>query len=281
MTASLTKNFGENIFVYAAYNYGDAYTVQEGTSSQNSSQWRGQINTDGRNVPLRGRSDFAVGHRVLDNLTYIANWTKVVKTSLSLFYNGESGEAFSYVVGGSNARNLNNETGSTSNNRSLVYVPRDINDINLQDYTAGSITVTAEEQWVNLNAMIESDPGLSSKRGSYVEKNGSFAPFNHVINLVLRQDLGADLGGNLHKIQLSFDIFNVANLLNKDWGPYYTTPGSEFNNFQLYQFDGYKADGTSPKFSYRLGDATGKDIFNISGTSSRWRMCIGVRYMFN
>jgi hypothetical protein len=283
MTASLTKQFGESFSAYVAYNYGDAFAVQEGTSSQNSSQWRGQTNTDGRNVPLRGRSDFAIGHRILANLTYQQKWSKGIATSVSLFYNGESGEAFSYVIGGSggSVTNINNETGSTSRNRSLIYVPRDLSEINLKEYTAGGVTVTVDEQWANLNAMIESDPGLSSKRGSYVEKNGSFAPFNHVFDLVIRQDLGADLGGDMHKIQLSFDIFNVANLLNKNWGAFYATPGSDFNNFQLYQFDGYEADGTSPKFSYRLGDATGKDIFNISGTSSRWRMRIGVRYMFN
>lgn len=283
LTGSLSKNFGEHFSAYVAYNYGDAFAIQEGTSSQNSSQWRGQTNTDGRNNPVRGRSDFAIGHRILANLTYQKNWSKGIATSISLFYNGESGETFSYVIGGTGGTvtNINNETGSTGRNRSLVYVPMDINDINLKDYTAGGVTVTAAEQWANLNAMIESDPGLSSRRGQYVDKNGSFAPFNHVIDLVLRQDLGADLGGDLHRIQLSFDIFNFANLLNKDWGAYYTTPGSDFNNFQLYQFDGYEADGTSPKFSYRLGDKTGKDIFNIAGTSSRWRMRIGVRYMFN
>jgi hypothetical protein len=98
---------------------------------------------------------------------------------------------------------------------------------------------------------------------------------------VIRQDIGADLGGDLHRLQISFDILNVANLLNKDWGAFYTTPGGDFNNFQLYQFDGYEADGTTPKFSYRLGDATGRDAFNISGTDSRWRMRLGFRYIFN
>lgn len=281
LTGSIAKTFGENFFVYMAYNYGDAYAVQEGTSSQNSSQWRGQTNTDGRNVPVLGRSDFAMGHRFLANLTYKKEWAKGIATSVSLFYNGESGEAFSYVIGGNNARNINNETGSTSRNRSLVYVPTDMNDINLVAYTAGGVTVTPEEQWANLNARIESDKGLSSRRGDYVEKNGSFAPFNSVFDLVIRQDIGADLGGDLHKIQFSLDIFNVANLLNKDWGAFYVVPGSDFNNYQLYQFDGYEADGTSPKFSYRLGDATGRDAFTIAETSSRWRMRLGVRYMFN
>lgn len=281
ITASLAKEFSKSFNVYAAYNFGDSYSNQDGTSSQNSSQWRGQISTNGRNEPVTGRSDYAMGHRFLVNTTYRKEWSKGVATSVSLFYNGQSGEAFSYVIGGSSARNLNNETGSTSRNRSLVYVPIDINDINLVEYTAGGNTVTVQEQWDNLNAMIESDEGLNSRRGDYVEKNGSNAPFNSVFNLVIRQDIGADLGGNLHRLQISFDILNVANLLNKNWGAFYTTPGFDFNNFYLYQFEGYEADGTTPRFTYRLGDATGRDAFNISGTSSRWRMRLGVRYLFN
>ncbi|HUR30824.1 MAG TPA: hypothetical protein VMZ69_05295, partial [Saprospiraceae bacterium] len=75
--------------------------------------------------------------------------------------------------------------------------------------------------------------------------------------------------------------FNFANLLNKGWGAYYYTPGSDFNNFQLYQLDGYEADGKTPKFSYRLGSATGRDIFQIDGNRSRWRMRLGVRYILN
>ena len=281
ITASIAKDFARNFSAFLAYNYGDAYAVNEGTSSQNSSQWRGQIGIDGRNHPMLGRSDFAQGHRIISSLAYKVNWNDNVGTSISLFYTGESGEAFSYVIGGANARNLSGERGSTSSNRSLVYVPTDINDIHLVEYTAGGATVTVQTQWDNLNAYIESDPGLRDFRGQYVEKNGSFAPFNHILDLALKQDFGADLGGDMHRVQLSLDIFNFANLLNKDWGAYYFTPGSEFNNFQLYQFDGYEPDTTTPKFSYRLGTATGKDIFTISGTASRWRMRLGVRYILN
>ena len=177
------------------------------------------------------------------------------------------------------AQNVNGDRGSTGRNRTLIYIPRDQSEINLVDYTAGGTTITAAEQWANFNALIESDPGLSEHRGEYAPKNGSFAPFNSVFDLVLRQDLGADLGGDLHKIQLSFDIFNVANLLNKEWGAFYQVPGSpgvDFNNFQVLQFEGYDTvETTKPKFTYRLGNKTGRDLFSIAGTQSRWRMRVG------
>ncbi|MCB0553394.1 MAG: TonB-dependent receptor [Phaeodactylibacter sp.] len=282
VTASLAKKFAFGLNATLAYSYGDAYALSEGTSSQNSSQWRGQVSIDGRNTPEFGRSDFALGHRVVSSLGYKLNWTKDghTATTFSLFYNGQSGTAFSYVIAGNSARNPNNETGSTSRNRSLIFVPASADQINLVDYTLSNGTVvTAAEQWNNLNAYIESDASLKDSRGGYAEKNGATAPFTSIFDFAIRQDLGTQLGGGVHRLQLSLDIFNFANLLNKDWGAVYSVPG-DFNNYFLYQLDGYESDGVTPKFTYR-NNKVDKDSYDIAGTASRWRMRLGVRYIFN
>ncbi len=285
VTAALAKKFNFGLNASLAYTYGDAQAVSEGTSSQNSSQWRGQVSIDGRNFPVLGRSDFALGHRVVSSLAYKLNWTKDghTATTFSLFFNGQSGIPMSYVIAGTsaNARNPNNEAGSTSRNRSLVFVPASPDQINLVDYTLSDGTVvTAAEQWENLNAFIENDRGLKNSRGEYAGKNGSYAPFTSIFDFAIRQDLGANLGGGVHRLQLSLDIFNLANMLNKDWGVVYSIPG-DFNNYDFLQFEGYEADTTTPKFTYRRGSAVGKDSFDIAGTASRWRMRLGVRYIFN
>lgn len=282
LTGSLAKQFNSGFSAYFAYTYGDAYAVNEGTSSQNSSQWRGQVHIDGRNQPVFGRSDYALGHRVVSSLSYKKDWTGdgSFATTVSLFYNGQTGTAMSYVIGGNSARNIANETGSTSRNRSLVYVPANASEINLVDYELSSGTVvTAAQQWENLNALIEDDPNLKNSRGGYAEKNGSWAPFTGIFDLAIRQDLGTLIGASSNRLQLSLDVFNMANLLNGKWGVSYFVPG-DFNNYFLYDFEGYAADGTTPEFTYR-DDEIGSDRFNISGTGSRWRMRLGVRYLFN
>jgi hypothetical protein len=283
-TVSGAKKFDFGLNANLAYSYGDAKAVNEGTSSQNSSQWRGQIHTDGRNNPIYGRSDYSSGSRIMGALDYKINWTDngLMATNISLFFNGESGSAFSYVYarGAGDSRNINQETGSTSRNRSLIWVPADASEINLIDYESNGTTVTAAEQWANLDALISGDSGLDSKRGGYSEKNGSREPFSSYFDLAIRQDLGALVGGKAQKLQVSFDIFNLANLINNKWGANYFVPG-DFNNYEVIQFEGYEADGTSPKFTYRGGDGAFKDRLNIAGTSSRWRMRIGLRYNFN
>lgn len=281
LTGSLAKDFDFGLKATLAYTYGDAKAVSEGTSSQNSSQWRGQVSIDGRNSPVLGRSDFAVGHRVLSTLSYSIDWNKQknATTTISLLYDGVAGSPYSYIIGGSAGRNLNYETGSTSRNRSLVYIPKDASEINLVAYTSGGQTITPEEQWENLNAFIESDPYLSENRGQYAEKNANWMPFTSFLDLAVRQDFGMQLGGKMHKFQLSLDVFNLANLINPSAGVRYSVIG-DFNNFFLYNFEGYEADKTTPRFTYRGGDNTGTDALNINDLSSRWRMRLGLRYIF-
>ncbi|MFW5758419.1 MAG: hypothetical protein ACOCYO_07045, partial [Bacteroidota bacterium] len=212
---------------------------------------------------------------------YSFNWTQDAnnKTTISMFYNGQSGNPYSYVIGGSAAENLNNETGSTSANRSLIYIPDSQNDINLVDYEVDGSVISAEEQWNNLNTFIEEDAYLSANRGQYAEKNGAWGPFGHIFDLAIRQDFGLTVGGQRHRFQVSLDISNFGNLLNNEWGTVYSVPGS-FNNYVLYQFEGYADDGTTPEFTFRDYE-TGTDAFDISGLASRWSMLFGLRYMFN
>ena len=281
LSASFAKKFAMGLTAMVAYSYGDAYALSEGTSSQNSSQWRGQVNINGRNNPSYGRSDFAVGHRVISSLTYAYNWTADGnnKTTVSLFVNGQSGTPFSYVLGGRDARNIHRERGSTSRNRSLAFIPADASQINLVDYSSGENTITAEQQWANLNKVIEDDPYLKDNRGKYAEKNAAWSPFATIFDLAVRQDFGLNVGGQTHRFQVSVDIANLGNMLNSNWGTQYSVPG-DFNNYYLYQFERYAADGTTPEFTFR-SENTGLDRFNIDGLGSRWSMLFGIRYIFN
>ncbi|MBK8955705.1 MAG: TonB-dependent receptor [Saprospiraceae bacterium] len=288
ITASLAKNFSFGLNALLAYTYGDANSLMDATSSQNSSQWRGQISVDGRNTPTFGRADYAAGHRLISSLSYKFNWfgSKHVATTISLFYEGKTGSPYSYVIGGTSGQNVNNEVGSTSRNRSLIYIPKDISEINLVDYTVSGKTVTAAEQWAKLDAFISSDSYLSANRGKYAEKNSNWMPYTSYLDLAIKQDFSLFVNGKRHTLQISADIFNLANLINSDWGVRYTVPGNDFNNYQLMTFEKLVADAnnnnlvTKPTFTYRGGSESGKASLDILNGSSRWEMRLGARYFF-
>ncbi len=271
VSGQISKRFGNGLNLTAAYSYGDAQAVFEGTSSQNSSQWRGAFTVDGRNnVPL-ARSDFSAGHRFFTNVNYEIDWsgTGAFNTGINFFLNLQSGAPYSYVY---DARNINNEAGATNRERHLIYVPADENDITLID----TDDATAAEQWEALNTFIEEDDYLSGRRGEYAEKNGARTKAFNYLDFRLTQNIGLNGDRNDHRLQLTLDVFNFLNLLNKDWGTQYSNPFS----YEILNYEGQAADGTTPLFTF-TEDRLGDDRFGIQDRASRWRGRLGVRYIFN
>ena len=273
LTASITKPLRDGLSGSLAYSFGDSFSVFDGTSSQNSSQWRGLHSVGGRNFdqPL-SRSDFSQGSRIIGNATWRASWANNIKTTISLFYEGQSGRPFSYIY--NDGGRLTNED---SRERALIYVPTGPSDIVLVEENGRS----PEQQWTELNDFIESDSYLSGRRGDFAERNRSRSPFTNVVDLKVLQDFFINAGGKKHTLQLSLDIFNFTNLISSSWGRRYFVPG--FGNFELLDFEGFQ-DGTNiPTFSFGGVEDNDPSLGNIDDSgiqSSRWQMQFGIRYIF-
>ena len=277
-TASLSKQFGSGMFASLAYSYGDSWAVFDGTSSQNSSQWRGLSAVGGRNFnQALTRSSFSQGHRIIGTASKKFYWNpgKNIGTTITMFYEGVSGQGYSFTYDDNG--NLNNED---SRERNLIYVPVNESDINLVDLP----NATAAEQWEALNKFIEEDDYLSERRGRYAERNASRAPFSSVIDMKIIQDFGLMIGGKQQQFQVSLDIFNFTNLLNAKWGRRYFVP----QNFQLMDFAGFVEgdpnNELTPQFTYpgvQSNDPASGNIDDSGVQSSRWQMQIGLRYIFN
>ena len=272
VSGTLTKNFfGPKLDATAqvSYTYGEADGIFDGTSSQNSSQWRFLETVNGSNRPDLSTSDFSPGHRIIANSTFTFKWSETVRTRLGLFYEGAEGTPFSYVYTGSG---LLQDTGGFS---ALIYVPASAADAQLID----SDDLTAAQQWEALNAVIEGDEYLRSRRGQFAERNGSRTDWTHIIDLKFAQEFGIKFGENIHKLELTADIFNFTNLLNKDWG---VRTFTNFNQVQLINFEGFAADGTTPEFTFDPGVEETRNVIDDAGNaSSRWQMQLGIRYSFN
>jgi hypothetical protein len=276
ITFQLTKPFENGFAGSLAYTFGSAKALNDATSSQNSSQWRYMENVNGLNNLDLSYSDFDMGHRILAFLSYRWEYASNFASTFSLVYNGQSGQRYSYVY--ADKGNINGEGENPGN---LIWIPTAASEINFVDIVKdGAVVKTAAEQWTDLNAFIESDKYLSENRGSYAERNGARLPFENIIDFKFAQDFYLTASGKKHLLQLTFDIFNFTNLLNKEWGArQYITNDA----FQLVTFTGFEADGTTPKFNY-TGKTSVDDIYNISDSgvnSSRWQGQIGIRYTFN
>ena len=285
-TISLDKSAGRGWNFNATYGWGDSYTLFDGTSSQNNSQWRNVEAQNGRNNITRSRSDFAQLHRVNAYVSKKFNWLNdMLGTTITMFYNGQSGTPYSYVYSRSMIFDQNGANGETTD---LIYVPRDLADWSrfAEAYTSGGVTYSVAQQWEKFDAYISNDKYLNKRRGQFVERNAAILPWSHVVDMRIQQDLNIGRGKNSQKVSLIFDMFNFTNFLNRTWGRIFVTPG--FDSYSLISMEGYRVNTTSntltPRFTYRnMNNSTAADILDIRGSnylSTRWRGQFTVRYSF-
>lgn len=281
LTGQLQKFFENGLNTSIAYTYGQSKDINGGTSSQAFSNWRYVENVNGPNSPELGYSDFDVRSRIVGSFGYSLEYWNGWSTSFSLFYNGQSGVPLSYVYNG----DLNND-GTFGND--LIYVPQDASEFTfgtynrdtreLEVYDAATQSQLADE----LDAYIDGDDYLSTIRGAYAERNGARLPWTNQFDARLMQEIGVNFGGKTtHRLQLTLDIFNVGNLLNKEWGRQY---GVSNNSFSLIDVAGIQenADGTrTPIYDFTGRSLNDGNPYFVQDFFSRWRGQVGVRYIFD
>jgi hypothetical protein len=277
-TFTLRKPFENGFAGQVSYTFGDSFKIFDGTSSQNSSQWRNiqTVNGKNSNLPVT-RSDFALGNRITANASYEVNWSDNLKTTFGIFYEGYQSQPYSFIY--REGRDLLNDD---SRDNALIYIPASQDEIVLADITdrSGNVIVSASEQWNDLNTFINSIDYLKENRGGYAERNASRGLWNHIIDLKVMQDFSLDFSGKKHTFQISADIFNFTNLINKDWGR------RRFISDEVSPLTTVST-GSTPEFQVNYGTVNDDGTPNITQyddfglASSRWQAQLGIRYIFN
>jgi hypothetical protein len=204
-------------------------------------------------------------------------------SSVGLVFQRYSPFRFSYTYSG----DLN---GDGINLNDLVFIPETKDQITLvKDGTADPRTT--DEIWAQLNNFIKQDPYLSQHRGEYSERNGGIAPYVNKVDMNFTQDFFVKTQkGQKNIIRFSFDMVNLGNFINKNWGVEKTT----VLNYQQYQFlkmVGKPTATVAPTFtlpyvpSGTAGSGSTQTVLtqtfqDYQSISSRWQLQIGIKYIF-
>ena len=274
----LQRPFSNGFLATLGYSYGDSYSLFDGTSSQNSSQWRGYYDAEGRNNegPVQ-RSAFAAGGRLFGNAAYTLDHDNSSQT-FSIFMNGQNGGYYTYVVGQFN-NNFVNDGGFSFNE--AAYIPNTASEIMLVEDRNGN---SPAEQYAALDNFINADNHLSNNRGEYAKRNGAALPFRTIFDARFLQRFKVQSGSKSNILEFSVDVFNLNNLLNKEWGRINDRGFGSYTLVNLSDID----DAGVPTYTVNSEILDGLDPDEIfddsiddSGLrSSRWTMQLGVRYTF-
>lgn len=271
----LQRNVERGVSVNTGYTYGRAFDQNSVTSSQAQSQMRYSAVSGDPNAPALTTSDWEIRHRFYTSVTFTHEFFKNAPTSITLFYNTQSGRPFSFTARGTASNNLNND-GFDGND--LFYIPKDASDILVGSISGGNFVPSnsAGASATDLDAFIQNDDYLSKNRGKIAERNGGRAPARSYIDLHISQDI-PDYWG-LGKLQLYVDIQNVANFLSSNWGK--VSDVSTFNDtYSIVSYQGminYHGKANTPVYSFT--QPKNNSAFSYDDLASRWAMQLGIRY---
>ncbi|MCH8123927.1 MAG: TonB-dependent receptor [Bacteroidetes bacterium] len=271
ITAQLRKTFDSGLNASLSYTYLQARNQFKSTEIASVLFGENPVQGD-PNKPNLSFSEFGQRHRIVGAGTYTKTWSDRTATHVGLFFEiaegnsflGAGGNRYSFTYGG----DVNGDTFPND----LIYVPIDAtNTAEIQFDPLGGMS--AQQQAAAFNAFIEQDDYLSENRGKISERFGGVNPWYSNIDVRIMQDIVFDAGGRNHKLQISLDILNVANLINSDWGVRKVANPAATRPLTLTRFDG----SGEPVFNFTGPKET---FIDDIGLFSRWQAQLGIRYIF-
>ena len=263
VTLQVKKPFTPEWFGSVGLVVGRATDVNSGTSSQASSNWSSRA-VYNPNENVAARSNYDISRRVIASLTWQHKFFGDYTTSVSAFYDGHTGQPYSWVFG-------NDANGDRVIGNDLVYIPRPGDVLFTSNTTAQQI-----QQFYDY---IKADSYLSSHQGQVARRNGVNSPWVNEVDLSFRQEIPGLFKGN--KGEIRFDVYNFTNLLNKKWGQVQDI-GYPFNRDLAY-FAG--VDPATGKYVYALPTSGGNyrpETYTLEDRTaqSRWALYVTLRYTF-
>ena len=284
LTAKIEKPFSKGVWGSVAYTRSVTRDFMSAGSIASGS-WQSARSVNGNNDLPLSYSDRDNPNRIVGLLGYRKEYGGKLggATTVTLGYVathsgnefGFTGARYSYVVSG-------DMNGDRVRDNDLMFVPNSASDLRFDALTTGGVTFTSIQQRDALEAFINQDPYLSTRRGQYAERNGALMPLFGRMDFSITQDVNVKIKGEKNAFQVRFDVLNFGNMLNSDWGVSQrpTTP------FGLLSHVRTDADGVPV---YRMGTQKLEDGSTILARDSFqknssifdvWQAQLTLRYTF-
>ena len=281
LSAGKEYDFGLNWSVSYTFQNIDELSNSGRFASTANSLYSATLSSIDPDLPVLGRGQEEIENVVKYSVGWRGNTFGDLETRIDLFGDVRSGRPISFVMGVGTGRSTVTGLNKGGN---LAYIP---------DFS-GTVTSTAAATLLSSDNRVsfDSQATLDSVRaivtqfglpqGGIVPRGFSDNDQIHLVDLKLSQQLPGIFKG--HKSFLTFDVSNVLNMLNEDWGVV-----QEFNETQTL-FNVVCADaagvvspaGTLACNRYRISNPstiiTNPQTRNID--RSRWQIQVGLRYEF-
>lgn len=208
------------------------------------------VKDDPRNLSPMNYSDNQFRHKIVVYGTAPTFWG----ISAGIRFSGLSGTRYTMYVNG----NMNGDFVAT-NDLAYVYDP---NSPSTPQYLKDGINAILN----NPNVEQSAKDYIRKSFGKMAERNGGENPFYGVLDIRLAKKFPVY---RKHNVEVSVDLFNVANFLNKSWGVFHNV-----GNTNLYTIKGF--DPATNTYKYAVNTNAG--VSPLSGNP--YQVQLGLRYGF-
>ncbi|QKJ32578.1 TonB-dependent receptor [Mucilaginibacter mali] len=275
ITGQVGKTWPMGLNAEFSYTYGQSKDITNGIRNSMESNW--QLNQAlNPNSPTLAFSNFDVRHRIVANLSYKLTYGADKKNSsnFALFFNAASGTPYSFGF-------LPSAIDGTGQQVSLAYIPSVGETIKFFSTTPNTPSAAEQAMANAFDQYINADQYLSTRRGKFTERNGARTPWNTSADFRFTQDFSVGSGAKKQMLTFTFDIINLTNLLNRNWGHYYFSP----NTFNSTSSIGLTRNVTPSFANAATTYPTYKFVnpgvpYAVDPFQSRYQMQFGVRYTF-
>lgn len=198
----------------------------------------------------------------------------------SVTHNDHCGNHFSLIYetwrGSSNySYMLSNDMNGDGYAYDAVYIPTDAQVKN------GDFRFVSDDDRDRFMAFVHKDKYLSKHQGKYAEAYSVYSPWVHRVDFSYKHDFKVKAGKTTNILQLGFDIKNLLNIFNSNWGVMKILNPAIGTEARILKYEGADADGYA-KFSTPKGVTGNTKTFTPNHAIGQcWYASIGIKYMFN
>ena len=262
-TFTVNMRPAQGLSLMAAYTHTVAKEVT-GMPGSNASSVLNYIGTVyGPNNPGVHNSEYVTPDRVVASITH----SDRSNNHFSLIYEAwRGGYNYSYMTA--------NDMNGDGYNYDLIYIPTD------EQVANGEFRFVSQDDATRFMDYVHADKYLSKNQGKYAESYSVYSPWVHRVDFSYKHDFKVKAGNSMNTLQLCFDVKNVLNLFNSNWGvSKYMNPS--LGEGRILKYEGYDKDGYAT-FSTPSAVNPNTQVWNKSiGIGQCWYASVGIKYMFN
>jgi outer membrane receptor protein involved in Fe transport len=259
----------------------DEYSSSARFSSTASSLYGGQFASLDPNTAIDGRSQEEITDSFKYSLGWRRNFVEDLETRFTLFGEWRTGRPVTFTMSGGSGRN---SVFGVNRGAQLAYIP-DLSNLTTVACGASTVCITSDplvsfDSAATLNSLVSMVDRFDIPEGGIVPRGSFDNPDIHRLDLQISQQLPGLRNG--HRTVLSFDIANVLNLINDEWGVIREYP----EDFRLFNVSCAGADGVANNAGavtcnrYRISGVNTSQGLSTNTEASRWVIQVGLRYQF-